>query len=130
MAHYTAKQCQESRSKKPSRDVQSLPVMTTNSLTVCPETDKQGSPIGQGSTHHEELAEGDVREDVVGLVLAAGDAGLLPEVMELILQGSARAQVQDVLSGQWVIQEGVIHMGEQPEEEQEKKKRRRRLIND
>lgn len=47
--------------------------MTTNSLTVCPETDKQGSPIGQGSTHHEELAEGDVREDVVGLVLAAGD---------------------------------------------------------
>lgn len=34
----------------------------------------------QNKTDHEELAEGDVGEDVVGLVLATGEAGLLPEV--------------------------------------------------
>lgn len=31
-------------------------------------------------TDHKELAEGDVGENVVGLVLATGVAGLLPEV--------------------------------------------------
>lgn len=34
--------------------------------------------------HHEELAEGDVREDVVGLVLPTDLLGLLPEVRELL----------------------------------------------
>lgn len=33
---------------------------------------------------HKELAEGYVREDVVGLVLATGEATLLPEVGELV----------------------------------------------
>lgn len=31
-------------------------------------------------TDHEELAEGDVGEDVVCLILATGETGLLPEV--------------------------------------------------
>lgn len=34
--------------------------------------------------HHEELAEGDVGEDVVGLVLPADLLGLLPEVGKLL----------------------------------------------
>lgn len=35
-------------------------------------------------THHEELAEGDVWEDVVGLVLPADLLRLLPKVRELL----------------------------------------------
>ena len=73
-----------------------------------------GSIVKTNGTHHEELAEGDVWEDVVGLVLAAGDPTLLPEVRELVLQGPAGPQVQDELSGQGIIQEGVVHMGKQP----------------
>lgn len=65
-------------------------------------------------THHKELAEGDVREDVVRLVLATGDARLLPEVCELVEQRPAGSQVQHVLPGQRVIQEGVVHVGEEP----------------
>ena len=53
-------------------------------------------------------------EDVVSLVLAAGEAGLLPEVGELVQEGPARPQVQHVLPGKGVVQEGVVHMGEQP----------------
>lgn len=34
--------------------------------------------------YHEELAEGDVGEDVVGLVLPTDLLGLLPEVRELL----------------------------------------------
>lgn len=34
--------------------------------------------------HHEELAEGDVGEDVVSFVLPADLLGLLPEVRELL----------------------------------------------
>lgn len=34
--------------------------------------------------HHEELAEGDVGEDVVGLVLPTDLLGLLPEVRKLL----------------------------------------------
>jgi len=36
-------------------------------------------------THHEELAESDMWEDVVGFVFATGDPALLPEVGQLIL---------------------------------------------
>lgn len=59
-----------------------------------------------------------MREDVVGLVLPAGEAGLLPEVCELLEQRSAGPQVQHILSGQRVIQERVVQMGEQPENSQ------------
>lgn len=38
------------------------------------------SPHMSFQTDHKELAEGDVGENVVGLVLATGVAGLLPEV--------------------------------------------------
>lgn len=44
-------------------------------------------------TDHEELAQGDVRENVVGLVLATGEAWLLPEAGELLQQRPAGAQV-------------------------------------
>lgn len=44
-------------------------------------------------TDHEELAERDVREDVVGLVFAAGDSRLLPEARELLEQRAAGSQV-------------------------------------
>lgn len=65
-------------------------------------------------TDHKKLAEGDVREDVVRLVLAAGDARLLPEVRELLEQWPAGSQVQHILPGQGVVQEGVVHVGEEP----------------
>lgn len=64
--------------------------------------------------YHEELAEGDVWEDVVSLVLATDLLGLLPELGELLGQGPRGPQVQDVLPGQGVVQERVTHMGEEP----------------
>lgn len=42
---------------------------------------------------HKELAEGDVREDVVRLVLATGLAGLLPEVRQLLEQRPTGSKV-------------------------------------
>lgn len=65
-------------------------------------------------TDHKELAEGDVREDVVRLVLATGDARLLPEVWELLEQRPAGSQVQHVLPGQRIVQEWVVHVREEP----------------
>lgn len=65
-------------------------------------------------TDHEELAEGDVGEDIVGLVRATGEAGLLPELHELLEQRPSGSQVQHILSGEMVVQEGVIHVGEEP----------------
>jgi len=55
-----------------------------------------------------------VGEDVVRLVLATGKAGLPPEVCELLEQRSTGSQVQHILSGQRVIQERVIQVGEEP----------------
>lgn len=65
-------------------------------------------------TDHKELAEGDVWEDAVGLVLAAGDARLLPEVRELLEERPAGSEVQHILPGQRVVQEWVVHVGEEP----------------
>lgn len=65
-------------------------------------------------THHEELAEGDVGENVVGFVFATGDPTLLPEVGELVLQRPAGPQVEHKLPGERVVQEGVVHVGKQP----------------
>lgn len=59
-------------------------------------------------------------EDVVGLVLAAGEAGLLPEGRELLKKLPAGSQVQHILSGQRVIQERVVHVGEEPGRTDEK----------
>lgn len=67
-------------------------------------------------THHEELAQGDVGENVMGFVFATGDPTLLPEVGELVLQRPAGSQVENKLPGQMVVQERVIHVGEQPVE--------------
>lgn len=53
-------------------------------------------------------------ENVVGLVFAAGDPTLLPEVGELVLQRPAGPQVEHKLSGEGVVQEGVVHVGEKP----------------
>lgn len=44
-------------------------------------------------TNHEELAESDVGEDVVCLILATRETGLLPEVRELLQQRSTGSQV-------------------------------------
>lgn len=55
-----------------------------------------------------------MREDVVRLVLAAGDARLLPEVRELMEQRPAGSQVQHILPGQRIVQERVVHVGEEP----------------
>lgn len=44
-------------------------------------------------TDHEELAEGDVGENVVCLILAAGEAGLLPEVREMLQQRPTGSQI-------------------------------------
>lgn len=44
-------------------------------------------------TDHEELAEGDVGEDVVCFILATGKAGLLPEVRQLLEQRSTGSQI-------------------------------------
>ena len=71
--------------------------------------------------HHKELAEGDVGEDVVCFVLPADLLRLLPEVRELLCQGACGAEVEHVLPGQGVIQEGVTHMGEQPAREKDKR---------
>ena len=73
-----------------------------------------GTTTWRQGTHHEELTEGDVRKDVVGLVLATGHPALLPEVRELVLQRSAGSQVEDVLPGQRVVQEWIVNVGEQP----------------
>ena len=67
-------------------------------------------------TDHEELAEGDVREDVVSLVLAAHGPTLLPKVRELVEQRPTRPQVQHILPRQGGIQKWVVQMGEQPGE--------------
>lgn len=61
-------------------------------------------------------------ENVVGFVFATGDSTLLPEMRELVLQGSAGPQVEDKLSRQVVVQEGIVHVGKQPEEEDAFKK--------
>lgn len=53
-------------------------------------------------------------ENVVGLVFATGDAALLPEMRELVLQRPAGSQVQHKFPGKGVVQEGVIHVGKQP----------------
>lgn len=73
-----------------------------------------GHPGVGAAAHHEELAEGDVGEDVVCLVLAADLLRLLPEVGKLLRQGASGPEVEDILPGQGVIQEGVTDMGEQP----------------
>lgn len=65
-------------------------------------------------SYHEELAEGDVWEDIVSFVLAAGQARLFPEVGELLQQRSTRSQVQHILSGQGIIQERVVQVGKEP----------------
>lgn len=67
-------------------------------------------------TYHEELAQGDMGENVMGFVFATGDPTLLPEVGELVLQRSAGSQVENKLPGQVVVQERVIHMRKQPVE--------------
>lgn len=67
-------------------------------------------------TYHEELAEGDVGENVVCLILPTGEPGLLPEVRELLEQRSTGSHIKHILSGQRVIQERVIHVGEKPGE--------------
>lgn len=61
-------------------------------------------------THHEELAESNMGENVVGFVLATGDPALLPEMGKLVLKGPAGSQVEDVLSRQRVVQERVVHV--------------------
>lgn len=53
-------------------------------------------------------------EDVVRLVLPTGDARLLPEVRELLEQRPAGSQVQHILPGQGIVQEWVVHVGEEP----------------
>lgn len=83
-----------------------------------PATDRGLQGLAQGIhlavLTHEELAEGDVGEDVVCLVLAADLLRLLPEVGKLLRQGASGPEVEDILPGQGVIQEGVTDMGEQP----------------
>lgn len=61
-------------------------------------------------TYHEELAERDVREDVVRLVLPAQLLGLLPVVREFLGEGAHRSQVQDIFPRQRVVQEGIVDM--------------------
>ena len=55
----------------------------------------------------------------MSLVLGTGDAALLPEVGQLVEERPAGTQVQDVLPGERVVQEWVVHMGEQPGQRRE-----------
>lgn len=66
--------------------------------------------VSHHTTNHEELTEGDVRKDVVSLVLATGKARLLPEVVELLEQRPTGSQVEHILSWQSVIQERVVQV--------------------
>lgn len=63
----------------------------------------------------EELAECDVREEVVRLVPAAFRVRLLPKLDELALQLSDRTQVQDVIARRILVQARVARMGGKPE---------------
>lgn len=61
--------------------------MRLPALTPVPRGQRDEGTLGCGVgavAHHEELAEGDVGEDVVRLVLAADLLRLLPEVGELL----------------------------------------------
>lgn len=55
-----------------------------------------------------------MRKDVVRLVLAAGHARLLPELGELVRERAAGPQIQNILPGEGVVQEGVIDVREEP----------------
>lgn len=51
---------------------------------------------------------------VMGTVPATDTLRLLPEVMELAEQRAGGAGVQDVLPGHVCVDEGVVHMSQQP----------------
>lgn len=61
-----------------------LPEKLRSSVPVLRGWLKHRGDRGCNVAHHEELAESDVGEDVVGLVLPADLLGLLPEVRELL----------------------------------------------
>lgn len=82
--------------------------------------------LQKSPTHHEELAQGDVGENVMGFVFATGDPTLLPEVGELVLQGPTGSQVEDKLPGEMVVQERVVHVGKQPVEPWRRKQSRKK----
>lgn len=50
-----------------------------NIFDSCPQSETRQNQLNK-TTHHKELTEGDMGEDVVGFVFATGDPALLPEV--------------------------------------------------
>lgn len=101
-------------------DISSISCLTSESFNVLRKTQTFTRVLLEFlSTHHEELAESDVGENVVGFVFATSDPALLPEVGELVLKWPTGSQVEDELPGQRVVQERVVHMGKQPRREVE-----------
>ena len=62
-------------------------------LTVLSFSETHTHTHTERESDHEELAEGDMGEDVVCLILATGEAGLLPEEGELLQQRPAGSQI-------------------------------------
>lgn len=71
-----------------------------------------------GPTHREEVAERDVREDLVGSVPGALTLALSPELLQSFQQGARGAEEKGILLGDGVIQRRVIAMTAQPAREQ------------
>lgn len=72
-------------------------------------------PRRSPAPHREEVAEGDVWENLVGSVLPALALALHPEVLQAAVQAARGAQVKGVFLRDWVIQGGVVAVGMQPE---------------
>lgn len=83
-------------------------------MDACIEATERGALV-----YHEELAKGNMWENVMSFVLPTDLLWLLPELGQLLSQGAGGAQVEDVLPGQGVVEEWVTHVGEQPEREKE-----------
>lgn len=69
-------------------------------------------------THREEVAERDVREDLVGSVPGALTLALSPELLQSFQQGARGAEEKGILLGDGVIQRRVIAMTAQPARQQ------------
>lgn len=65
--------------------------------------------------YREEVAESDVRENLMCSVLPALAFALLPKLLQAVIEAAGGTQVKSVLLRDWVIQRGIIAVRVQPE---------------
>lgn len=65
--------------------------------------------------YREEVAESDVRENLMGSVLPALALALLPKLLQAVIEAAGGTQVKSILLRDWVIQRGIVAVRVQPE---------------